>query len=66
VHRKPLEDELSGDAFEGVVRALEEVGFRFACSMSDELQDDGSRKGPALERVFFIARIRRPLAGSAS
>jgi hypothetical protein len=52
---KPLEDRVSNDSFEGLVLALEEVGFRFACSMSDELADDGSIKGRVLEQVFFVS-----------
>jgi hypothetical protein len=55
VRSKPLEDKVSNDSFEELVLALEEVGFRFACSMSDELADDGSVKGRVLEQVFFIS-----------
>jgi hypothetical protein len=33
---------------------LEEKGFRFVCSMSDELADDGNVKGRVLEQVFFV------------
>ena len=55
IRSKPLEDKVSNDSFEGLVLALEEVGFRFACSMSDELADDGSIKGRVLEQVFFIS-----------
>jgi len=40
VCNKPLEDEMSNDSFEALVLALEEIGFRFACAMSDELADD--------------------------
>ena len=42
VRSKSLEDGVSSDSFEGLVLALEEVGFRFACAMSDELADDGN------------------------
>ena len=55
VRGKPLEDGISNDSFEGLVLALEEVGFRFACLMSDELADDGSIKGRILEQLFFIS-----------
>ena len=37
IRSKPLEDGISNDSFEGLVLALEEVGFRFVCLMSDEL-----------------------------
>jgi hypothetical protein len=43
VREKPLEQ--SNDSFEGLVLALEEVGFRFDCLMGDELAEDGSIKG---------------------
>ena len=55
VRGKPLEDNVSNDSFEGLVLALEEVGFRFACLMDDELADDGSIKGRVLEQLFFIS-----------
>jgi hypothetical protein len=35
----------SNDLFEGLVPALEEVGFRFNCLMGGELAEDGSIKG---------------------
>jgi hypothetical protein len=55
VRGKPLEDRISNDSFKGLVLALEEVGFRFACLMNDELADDGSIKGRILEQLFFIS-----------
>ena len=55
VRGKPLEDGISNDSFEGLVLALEEVGFRFVCLMSDELADDGTVKGRILEQLFFIS-----------
>jgi hypothetical protein len=55
VRGKPLEDNVSNDSFEGLVLALEEVGFRFACLMGDKLADDGSIKGRVLEQLFFIS-----------
>ena len=55
VRTKPLEDGISNDLFEGLMLALEEVGFRFACLMSDELADDGSIKGRILGQLFFIS-----------
>ena len=42
------------DSFEGLVLALEEAGFRFACLMNDDLADNGSPKGRVLEQVFFL------------
>ena len=33
--------ERSPDSFEGLVLALEEVGFQFTCRVTDELVDDG-------------------------
>jgi MULE transposase domain len=51
VRGKPLEDGISNDSFEGLVLALEEVGFRFACLIAD----DGSIKGRILEQLFFIS-----------
>jgi hypothetical protein len=52
--------------FEGLVPALEEVGFRFNCLMGDELAEDGSIKGRVLEQVFItdaqIAYARRFIA----
>ena len=56
VRGKPLEQ--SNDSFEGLVLALEEVGFRFICLMSDELAEDGSCKGRILEQVFFITNAQ--------
>jgi hypothetical protein len=66
VRGKPLEQ--SNDSFEGLVLALEEVGFRFICLMSDELAADGSCKGRILEQVVFltdaqIAYSKRFIAG---
>lgn len=55
VRSKPLEDGVSNNSFEGLVLALEEVGFRFACLMSDGLAEDGSIKGRVLEQLFFIS-----------
>jgi hypothetical protein len=55
VRSKPLEDGISNDSFGGLVLALEEVGFRFACLMSDELAADGSIKGRVLEQLLFIS-----------
>ena len=55
VRSKPLEDGVSNDSFEGLVLALEEVGFRFSCLMNDKLADDGSIKGRVLEQLFFIS-----------
>src|SRR5579859_5791451 len=43
----------SSDSFEGLVLALEEVGFRFTCNMDDELAEDGSVVGQVLEQIFF-------------
>jgi hypothetical protein len=37
------------------VLALEEVGFRFVCDMSNELAEDGSVKGRILEQVVFLS-----------
>lgn len=54
MRRKSLKDKLFSELFEGVVRALEEVGFRFACPANDELLDDSRLKGPVLDQVFFI------------
>lgn len=56
VRGKPLEQ--SNDLFEGLVPALEEVGFRFNCLMGAELAEDGSIKGRILEQVFFITDIQ--------
>jgi hypothetical protein len=36
-------------------KPLEEVGFRFACLISNELVDNGSIKGRVLEQLFFIS-----------
>jgi hypothetical protein len=47
VREKPSEQ--SNDPFEGLVLALEEVGFRFDCVVGDELAEDGSIKGRVLE-----------------
>ena len=55
VRTKPLEDGISNNSFKGVVLALEEVGFQFACLISDELADDGSIKGRVLQQLFFIS-----------
>jgi hypothetical protein len=55
IRGKPLEDGISNDSFEGLVLALEEVGFRFACLMSDELAEDGNIKERVLEQLFFIS-----------
>jgi hypothetical protein len=55
VRNKPLEDGISNDLFESLVLALEEVRFRFACAVSDELADDGSIKGRVLEQLFFLS-----------
>jgi hypothetical protein len=52
VRGRPLEQ--SGNSFEGLVLALEEVGFKFNCLMGDELAEDGSYKGRVLEQLFFI------------
>jgi hypothetical protein len=49
IRSKPLKDRVSTDSFKGLVLALEEVGFWFACSISDELADDGSIKGRVLK-----------------
>jgi hypothetical protein len=54
VRNKPLEDGISNDSFEALVLALEEVGFRFVCGMSNELAEDGSIKGRVLEQVVFL------------
>jgi hypothetical protein len=50
VRRAPLEQ--SSDSFEGLVLALEEVGFRFTCRMDDELAEDGSIIGRILGQFF--------------
>ena len=50
-----MEDGISNDAFEGLVLALEEVNFRFACLMSDELAEDGNIKSRVLEQLFFVS-----------
>ena len=55
VWSRPLEDGISNDAFEGLVLALEEVNFRFACLMSDELAEDGNIKSRVLEQLFFVS-----------
>jgi hypothetical protein len=55
VRSKPLEDQISNDSFKGLALALEEMKFRFTCSMSNELADDDSVKGRLLEQVFFIS-----------
>jgi hypothetical protein len=64
VRGKPLDQ--SNHSFEGLVRALEEVGFKFTCSMDDELAEDGSIKGRILEQLFMtdaqIAYARRFIA----
>jgi hypothetical protein len=52
--RGKLFNEYSSDSFEGLVLALEEVGFKFACLMSDGLADNNSTQGRMLERVFFF------------
>jgi hypothetical protein len=52
---KPLEDRVLNDSFKGLMLALEEVGFRFTCSISDELADNGSIKGRVLKQVFFVS-----------
>jgi hypothetical protein len=52
VRGRPLDQ--SNDSFEGLVLALEEVGFKFDCLMGDELAEDGSVKGRILEQLFFI------------
>lgn len=52
VREKPLEQ--SNHSFEGLVLALEDVGFRFDCLIGDELAEDGGIKGRVLEQVFFI------------
>ena len=52
--RGKLFNEYSSDSFEGLVLALEEVGFKFACLMSDDLADNNSTQGRMLERVFFL------------
>ena len=49
VRGKPLEDGISNDSFEGLVLALEEVGFRFAYLISDELAEDSNIKSRILE-----------------
>ena len=54
VRGRPLEDGVSNDSFEGMVLALEEAGFRFACTMNDDLAGDGSLQGRVLEQVFFL------------
>ena len=40
VRGKPLDE--SSNSFEGLVLALEEVGFRFTCRMDKELANDSS------------------------
>ena len=55
VRNKPLEDGISNDSFEALVLALEEVGFRFVCNMSDELAEDNNVKGRVLEQVVFLS-----------
>ena len=52
VRNEPLNQ--SNDSFEGLVLALEEVGFKFTCLMGDELAEDGTIKGRILEQLFFI------------
>ena len=47
VRGKPLEQ--LNNSFEGLVLALEEVGFKFNCLIADELAEDGSCKGRILE-----------------
>ena len=56
VRGKPLEQ--SNNSFEGLVLALEEVGFRFNCLISDELAEDGTCRGRILEQVFFITNAQ--------
>src|SRR5437764_3413810 len=51
VRGKPLDE--SSNSFEGLVLALEEVGFRFTCRMDKELANDGSVQGRVLEQIFF-------------
>ena len=53
IRGKPF-NKHSSDSFEGLVLALEEAGFRFACLMNDDLADDGSPKGRVLKQVFFL------------
>ena len=47
VRDRPLDQ--SNDSFEGLVLALEEVSFRFTCSMGNGLAEDVSIKGRILE-----------------
>ena len=55
VRGKPLSQ--SSDSFEGLVLALEEVGFRFYYRMEDELaKDKVTVIGQTLEQVFFCYR----------
>ena len=44
IRGKPLEDGISNDLFEGLVLALEEVGFRFIYLISDKLVNNISIK----------------------
>jgi len=53
IRSKPFNEHSSG-SFEGLIVALEEASFKFACLMSDDLADDGSPKGRVLEQVFFL------------
>jgi hypothetical protein len=55
VRNKPLEDGISNDSFEALVLALEEVGFRFVCDLSNELAEDGSVKGRVLKQIIFLS-----------
>jgi hypothetical protein len=58
VRSKPLEDGISNDSFKGLVLTLEEISFRFACLMSDELTEDGDIKRRILEQLFFISNTQ--------
>ena len=49
IYSKFLEDGISNDLFKSLVLALEEVGFRFAYLISDELADNTSIKERILE-----------------
>ena len=39
IYGKPLEDGISNDSFEGLILALEEIGFRFIYLISNKLVD---------------------------
>ena len=55
IRSKPLEDGISNDSFEGLVLALEEVGFRFAYLISNKLADNTNIKRRILKQLFFIS-----------